>query len=214
MWWWVALQDGPTSPKECGPSCWPLRVALVVHREEPHQHCDSTLKGGDTALRMSPLQLLPASPLLGVDYLCLASVAVKVYQQAEGYPGRRRVYCCLVLPGVTLLQSMSSIEKIEEHSQALLRASLVIPSYDTAVCGLVRNSVDAGATFVSVILEGYDVTVRDNGHGFELTDNVLNPKGTANSAKYSSSSWLTFLQLTRVQQNGVGMGDGNWLQQW
>ena len=106
---------------------------------------------------------------------------------------------------------MSSVERIEEHSQALLRASLVIPSYDTAVCGLVRNSVDAGATFVSVVLEGYDVTVRDNGHGFELANNVLNPRGTANSALCSSISWLTFLQLARVLENGVGMGDGNWL---
>lgn len=109
---------------------------------------------------------------------------------------------------------MSTINRLDEHSQALLRAGVVIPSFAAAVLALVRNSIDAGAKFVSVILEGFDVTVRDNGNGFKLTNTVLRPRDEVTGLQWrkkgeSLSSIATLSQMllvtSRVPDSSCGM---------
>lgn len=71
---------------------------------------------------------------------------------------------------------MSSIESLPAHVAALLRSSIIVSSLEHVVLGLVKNSLDAQASRIDIIVHiarGY-CTVTDDGHGY-LPQHIYHP---------------------------------------
>ena len=66
----------------------------------------------------------------------------------------------------------SRIRRLEPATAARLRSSSCVPSVVSAVSELVLNSIDAGATAIEarIDLQGFKITVSDNGSGMLLED--------------------------------------------
>jgi DNA mismatch repair protein MLH3 len=64
------------------------------------------------------------------------------------------------------------IKQIPEHDVARIKSSVVITSLNSVVCGLVKNSLDAGASKIKVSVDYRrgGCAVEDNGHGIPPSD--------------------------------------------
>jgi DNA mismatch repair ATPase MutL len=62
------------------------------------------------------------------------------------------------------------MKRLSFENSEVLRSQIEIPSIKTATTQLILNAIDANATSISVVLDNFNISVSDNGEGFNPLD--------------------------------------------